>query len=123
MLIKLSESGLPSKQPSTFLFPQHGILVYLLLGSVRFVVCDVTQWDDQLELFKVALEFSPNNCIDYVVANAGILGNDDLFAFEGTYHYILLGNSASFPDREPGTSNETNTQGYSNRPYCCDVHL
>jgi NAD(P)-dependent dehydrogenase (short-subunit alcohol dehydrogenase family) len=49
-------------------------------GSTTFVRCDVTSWDDQLAAFKKAKEFSPNNEIDIVVANAGISTRDEIFA-------------------------------------------
>lgn len=48
-------------------------------GNAHFVVCDVTQWKDQLAMFKAALSKSPNKRIDFVVANAGISGYDDIF--------------------------------------------
>ena len=41
-------------------------------GDVYFVGCDVTKWDQQVELFKAAIERSPHGGIDVVVANAGI---------------------------------------------------
>lgn len=40
--------------------------------------CDVTQWEDQKNLFKVARENSPSGRIDVVIANAGIYGPDAL---------------------------------------------
>lgn len=49
-------------------------------GSTTFVRCDVTSWDDQLAVFKKAIEFSPNKEIDIVVANAGITVRDEVFA-------------------------------------------
>ena len=49
-------------------------------GSTTFVRCDVTSWEDQLAAFKKAKEFSPNNEIDIVVANAGISTRDEIFA-------------------------------------------
>ena len=48
-------------------------------GSTTFVRCDVTSWDDQLAAFKKAKEFSPNNEVDIVVANAGITAQDQVF--------------------------------------------
>lgn len=50
-----------------------------LSGSVTFVRCDVTQWNDQKDVFKKALEVSPKGRIDIVVANAGIAANDTIF--------------------------------------------
>lgn len=46
--------------------------------KVHFVHCDVLKWQDQLHLFLAALEKSPSETIDIVVANAGISGHDDL---------------------------------------------
>jgi NAD(P)-dependent dehydrogenase (short-subunit alcohol dehydrogenase family) len=46
--------------------------------KVAFVPCDVLAWDQQLNLFKTALEKAPNKSIDIVFANAGIGGEDDL---------------------------------------------
>jgi len=34
-------------------------------------------------LFKTAIGFSPQKAIDIVIANAGILGTDDIVAFDG----------------------------------------
>jgi NAD(P)-dependent dehydrogenase (short-subunit alcohol dehydrogenase family) len=48
-------------------------------GNALFVKCDVTQWNDQLTMFKAALAKSPSKRIDFVVANAGISGYDDIF--------------------------------------------
>ncbi|KNG86138.1 hypothetical protein ANOM_005460, partial [Aspergillus nomiae NRRL 13137] len=43
-----------------------------------FVKCDVSSWDDQVNLFRVAKEKAPNGRIDAVIANAGIYGPDIL---------------------------------------------
>ncbi|OAP57926.1 hypothetical protein AYL99_08664 [Fonsecaea erecta] len=43
-----------------------------------FVQCDVTSWEEQENLFKVAKNKSPNGGIDVVIANAGIYGPDTL---------------------------------------------
>jgi len=51
--------------------------------SVAFVVCDVTSWDDQLRMFKRAINDSPSKTVDIVIANAGISGPDELFNIEG----------------------------------------
>ncbi|RMZ80443.1 hypothetical protein DV737_g3000, partial [Chaetothyriales sp. CBS 132003] len=50
-----------------------------LKPSAKWIKCDVTKWDDQLDLFKQALALSPNKRIDIVIANAGIAGLDDAF--------------------------------------------
>jgi NAD(P)-dependent dehydrogenase (short-subunit alcohol dehydrogenase family) len=44
----------------------------------------VTQWTDQLRLFKLALEKSPSGKVDIVVANAGISGQDAVFSNPST---------------------------------------
>ena len=51
-------------------------------GKVHFVKCNVTNWDDQVKLFAEAADFSPNGKIAYVVANAGIVRNDEVFKYE-----------------------------------------
>ncbi|CAK7233722.1 hypothetical protein SBRCBS47491_008708 [Sporothrix bragantina] len=43
-----------------------------------FVKCDVTLWEQQVDVFKVAREKAPNGRIDVVIANAGIYGPDVL---------------------------------------------
>ena len=43
-----------------------------LLDKVAFVPGDVLVWQDQVKLFKTALEKSPSKTIDIVIANAGI---------------------------------------------------
>ena len=48
-------------------------------GKAQFVVCDVREWQDQLAMFKQALANSPNHRVDFVIANAGITGFDDVF--------------------------------------------
>ena len=50
--------------------------------KVHFVKCNVTNWDDQVKLFAEAADFSPNGKIAYVVANAGIIRNDEVFKYE-----------------------------------------
>lgn len=42
----------------------------------------MTDWDSQLRLFTSAAAFSPTGKIHYVVPNAGIAIEDDVFAFE-----------------------------------------
>ncbi|KIX08877.1 uncharacterized protein Z518_03534 [Rhinocladiella mackenziei CBS 650.93] len=46
-------------------------------SSVQFVKCDTTSWDDQLNMFKLAVARSPARSCDIVVANAGITGPDE----------------------------------------------
>lgn len=42
----------------------------------------MTDWNDQVKLFTEAAAFSPTSNIHYVVPNAGIAIEDDVFAFE-----------------------------------------
>ncbi|KAL5314362.1 hypothetical protein ACEPPN_018788 [Leptodophora sp. 'Broadleaf-Isolate-01'] len=51
------------------------------IGHAKFVKCDVSKWEDQVELFKTAATFTGK--IDYVVANAGICPQDEIFSFAG----------------------------------------
>ncbi|KFA76910.1 hypothetical protein S40288_06188 [Stachybotrys chartarum IBT 40288] len=48
-----------------------------------FVQCNVTNWDEQVELFRKAAAFSPTGKIHYVIANAGITRDDEVFKFDG----------------------------------------
>ncbi|CAK7223818.1 hypothetical protein SEUCBS140593_005360 [Sporothrix eucalyptigena] len=54
--------------PQTVAHPDHTV----------FVQCDVTSWEQQVEVFRVAREKSPNGRLDVVIANAGIYGPDVL---------------------------------------------
>lgn len=49
------------------------------LPNTKFVKCDVTSWNDQLNLFKAAIEFSPTSKIHYVIANAGMIKADSVY--------------------------------------------
>lgn len=51
----------------------------------KFVKCDTTNWEDQLDMFRTAASFSDDGRISYVVANAGIARADDVFSFSGTH--------------------------------------
>ncbi len=53
-------------------------------SAVQFVKCDTTSWDDQLNMFKQAVNSSPSKSVDIVVANAGITGPDSIFALQGS---------------------------------------
>ncbi|THW90754.1 NAD(P)-binding protein [Aureobasidium pullulans] len=52
-----------------------------LNGKAKFVKCDTTNWEDQLNLFETAKAFSPSSKIHYVVANAGIAAKDEVFEY------------------------------------------
>ena len=43
--------------------------------------CDVSKWDDQVRLFIEAVSFTGK--VDYVIANAGICPEDQVFSFAG----------------------------------------
>jgi NAD(P)-dependent dehydrogenase (short-subunit alcohol dehydrogenase family) len=47
------------------------------------VKCDVRSWDDQVAVFEAAANSSPYKSVDIVIANAGIVGADDLYKLEG----------------------------------------
>ncbi|KAF2674897.1 NAD(P)-binding protein [Microthyrium microscopicum] len=46
--------------------------------NVHFVACDVTDWQQQVHLFKEAVRLSPHGGIDVVVANAGVADPEGL---------------------------------------------
>jgi NAD(P)-dependent dehydrogenase (short-subunit alcohol dehydrogenase family) len=50
---------------------------------MKFVHCDVTNWNDQVNLFRTAASMTPSNTIDHVVANAGIAIEDEVFSYDG----------------------------------------
>lgn len=70
----------------------EGLFVCTLASQVKidgvlrtkFVKCDTTNWEDQLEMFRTAAGFSDDGRISYVVANAGIARADELFSYSGT---------------------------------------
>ncbi|OAL34962.1 hypothetical protein AYO20_05677 [Fonsecaea nubica] len=51
----------------------------------QFIKCDVTNWDDQVRVFEAASKNSPHKSCDIVIANAGIVGHDDMFTLQGEY--------------------------------------
>ncbi|EHK96219.1 putative Sex determination protein tasselseed-2 [Glarea lozoyensis 74030] len=51
------------------------------LKNAKFVKCDVSNWQDQARMFAEAASFTGK--VDFVVANAGICPEDEIFAFEG----------------------------------------
>ncbi|KAL2838112.1 putative adam [Aspergillus pseudoustus] len=57
-------------------------LVHELPGA-KFVQCNTASWDDQVRLFQEAAKLSPTGRISYVVANAGIHRQDEVFAYDG----------------------------------------
>jgi len=57
----------------------HALVSELGKDKVAFVKCDTRNWQDQAALFKVALNKSPSQSVDIVLANAGISGSDSIF--------------------------------------------
>ncbi|KAI0136170.1 short chain dehydrogenase reductase [Xylariales sp. AK1849] len=49
-----------------------------LAPKAIFVECDVRNWDEQVAVFETATAASPFKSIDVVIANAGVVGADDL---------------------------------------------
>lgn len=54
-------------------------------SNAKFVKCDVRDWDQQVAIFDAALAYSPHKSIDVVIANAGVVGADDLNNLDGKY--------------------------------------
>ena len=52
--------------------------------NAQFVECDVTDWDQLVQAFETAIKNSPNKSLDVVIANAGIVGQDDMFTLDGS---------------------------------------
>ncbi|KAH7234545.1 short chain dehydrogenase reductase [Fusarium solani] len=53
-----------------------------LSPNAQFVKCDVRNWDDQVAVFEAAVSSSPSKSVDVVIANAGVVGADDLFKLQ-----------------------------------------
>jgi NAD(P)-dependent dehydrogenase (short-subunit alcohol dehydrogenase family) len=56
-------------------------------SNSQFVKCDVSNWDDQVQAFDTAVQNSPQKSCDVVIANAGIVGQDDMFTLQGEFHH------------------------------------
>jgi NAD(P)-dependent dehydrogenase (short-subunit alcohol dehydrogenase family) len=63
--------------------PRAGERLASALPGTKFVQVDATLWEDQVRLFKEAVKFSSSGKIHYVIANAGITKNDQIFTFDG----------------------------------------
>ncbi|CZT04862.1 related to short-chain alcohol dehydrogenase [Rhynchosporium agropyri] len=48
-------------------------------GNALYVRCDVTNWQQQVDMFRAAVKFSPRGTIDAVVCNAGITDTGNQF--------------------------------------------
>jgi NAD(P)-dependent dehydrogenase (short-subunit alcohol dehydrogenase family) len=80
------------------------ILVYTDIStSIKFVRCDVTSWDDQVNIFRTAASMTPSGTIDHVVANAGIAIDDEVFSYDGAsfFSYYVSAQTNTTVDR-PG---------------------
>ncbi|KAJ5811452.1 hypothetical protein N7474_007753 [Penicillium riverlandense] len=53
-------------------------------SNAQFVKCNITSWDDQVEMFEAAIANSPHKSCDIVIANAGIsrASGDDLWPLD-----------------------------------------
>lgn len=45
--------------------------------------CDVRDWSQQVAVFEAAVRNSPDKSCDIVIANAGVVGVDNLLNFQG----------------------------------------
>lgn len=61
----------------------------------------MTDWDQQVEAFEVAMKNSPQKSCDIVIANAGILGHDGVFTLQGNWRHGLDSHTSSLTDRGP----------------------
>ncbi|KAJ5983094.1 hypothetical protein N7481_005193 [Penicillium waksmanii] len=52
--------------------------------NAQFVKCNITSWDDQVDMFEAAIKNSPHKSCDIVIANAGIsrASGDDLWPLD-----------------------------------------
>ncbi|KAF2484909.1 hypothetical protein BDY17DRAFT_93651 [Neohortaea acidophila] len=50
--------------------------------NAQFLQTDVLNWDQLVQAFEAAIKNSPRQSLDVVIANAGIVGHDDIFTLE-----------------------------------------
>ncbi len=69
-------------------------------NNVTYAQCDVTSWESQIQAFKVAVKFSPNNTLDVVAMFAGTGGQ------AGNLVSHVMKNNASLDEDppKPGTA-------------------
>ena len=89
--------------------------------QARFVRCNTTNWEDQVHLFETAASLSPTGKVHYVVANAGIIRADDVFAYSGmvktplaSLEYkltLLISGDGSSPQKPDLTTIDVNIRG------------
>jgi NAD(P)-dependent dehydrogenase (short-subunit alcohol dehydrogenase family) len=53
--------------------------------NAQFVKCDVRDGDQQVALCEAAATNSPHKSCDIVIANAGIVGADDVYSLQGSF--------------------------------------
>ncbi|KAJ5769447.1 adam [Penicillium odoratum] len=53
------------------------------LKGTKYIECDTANWDDQVRMFQEAASFSPTGKVSFVVANAGIHRQDEVFSYAG----------------------------------------
>ncbi|KAK5674519.1 hypothetical protein LTS10_012715 [Elasticomyces elasticus] len=51
-----------------------------------FIKCNVSVWEEQVEVFRQAAAFSSSGRIDYVIANAGVASPEAVFAYDGDWN-------------------------------------
>ena len=102
------------------------ILVYTDdTASIKFVRCDVTNWDDQVNLFHTAASMTSSGTIDHVVANAGIAIEDEVFSYDGMASAVQrLSAKANARDNRSGVPFEASQSqnGRSESPWCFVYH-
>lgn len=52
-------------------------------SSSQCTKCSVTNWDDQVRALEAAVRNLRSKSCDIVIANAGVVGQDDMFTLEG----------------------------------------
>ncbi|KAJ5823677.1 adam [Penicillium robsamsonii] len=53
------------------------------LKGTKFIECNTANWDDQVRMFQEAASFSPTGKVSFVIANAGIHRQDEVFSYAG----------------------------------------
>lgn len=77
------------------------MLTYFESGAIQFVQCDVRNWDDQVRAFEAAIQNSPHHGCDIVIANAGVVGADDLYVLDGNNCPFCGGNITADSQADP----------------------
>jgi NAD(P)-dependent dehydrogenase (short-subunit alcohol dehydrogenase family) len=79
-------------------------------NNVQFVQCNVTSWDDQINLFERAVERSPSRSCDIVIANAGISrsSGDSLWKLDSMFVILPKCNMLYLSFQQIQTSHQSN---------------